>query len=43
MFQLEYSIKGKKCIYRSFDWEDVKETTKFLTDKPVDASLKSKY
>lgn len=43
MFQLEYSINGKKCIYRSFDWEDIKATTKFLTDNPVDASLKSKY
>lgn len=43
MFQIEYSINGNKCIYRSFEFGDVLANTHFLTDNPVDASSISKF
>lgn len=41
IFQLEYSIGGKKCIYRNADWNLIKEETGFLSENPIDASMKS--
>lgn len=43
LFQIEYSINGKKCIYRSIEFEDVLKDTGFLTDKPIDGTSISKY
>lgn len=43
IFQLEYSINGTKCIYRSAEFDDVAKETGFLTETPINASDKSKY
>ena len=43
IFQLEYSINGKACIYRSKDFAKVRELTGFLTENPIDASLQTEY
>ena len=43
IFQLEYSINGKVCIYRSKDFAKVCELTGFLTEQPKDASTQTEY
>lgn len=42
MFQLEFRVKGVTTIYRSKDFNDVLEKTKFLTQNP-DVTIKSQY
>lgn len=39
MFQLEYELKGKKYVYRSRDFENIKSSTGFLTSSPIATKL----
>ena len=34
MFQLEYFVDNKRIIYKDTDWENLVETTGFLTEAP---------